>query len=158
VNAKKKRAAGAVAEELAAQQDEYRQLAADFDNFKKRTRRDSEQQAAAQKEAFIGDLLPILDNLERALASTQSTDSAALHQGVTMTLQQLGRLLQQHGIEAVEDVGQPFDPYRHEAVAVRHGPLQPDQIVLEVVQRGYRHGETVFRPAKVVVNDLNHAG
>jgi molecular chaperone GrpE len=143
-------------EELAAQKDDYLRLAADFDNFKKRTRRDAEQQAAAQKEAFIADLLPALDNLERALASAQATDSGALHQGVTMTLQQLGRLLQQHGIEAVEDIGRPFDPHRHEAVSVRHDSRQPDQIVLAVIQRGYCHGEQVFRPAKVIVNDLDH--
>ena len=140
-------------QELSAQKDDYLRLAADFDNFKKRTRRDAEQQAAAQKEAFIGELLPALDNLERALASEQATDSTSLHQGVTMTLQQLGRLLQQNGIEAVEDIGQPFDPHRHEAVSVKHDSHQPDQIVLEVVQRGYCHGEYVFRPAKVIVND-----
>jgi molecular chaperone GrpE len=139
-------------EELAAQKDDYLRLAADFDNFKKRTRRDSEQQAAAQKEAFIGELLPLLDNLERALASEQAADSA-LHHGVTMTLQQLGQLLEQHGIKAVEDIGQPFDPHRHEAVAVRHDSGQSDQIILEVTQRGYCHGDKVFRPAKVIVND-----
>lgn len=140
-------------EELAAQKDDYLRLAADFDNFKKRTRRDTAQQAAAQKEAFIADLLPILDNLERALASEQAADSASLHHGVTMTLQQLGQLLEQHGIKAVEDIGQPFDPHRHEAVSVRHDFHQPDQIVLEVVQRGYCRGDQIFRPAKVIVND-----
>ena len=144
-------------QELAAQQDDYLRLAADFDNFKKRTRRDSEQQAAAQKEAFIGDLLPTLDNLERALASAESTASAQLQQGVTLTLQQLSQLLRDHGIAAVADVGRPFDPYRHEAVSVRHDPSQPDQIVLEVIQRGYCRGDKVFRPAKVVVNDLSQS-
>lgn len=144
-------------EELAAQKEDYLRLAADFDNFKKRTRRDSEQQAAAQKEAFIGDLLPLLDNLERALASEQSASSAHLRQGVTMTLQQLGQLLHCHGIEAVEDVGRPFDPHRHEAVSVRHDPSQPDQIVLEVTRRGYCRGDHVFRPATVIVNDLSHS-
>jgi molecular chaperone GrpE len=142
--------------ELAAQKDSHLRLAADFDNFQKRTRRDSAQQAAAEKDAFIRDLLPILDNLERALASEQSISSESLHQGVTMTLQQMGQLLHRHGIEAVEDLGQPFDPRRHEAVSVRHDPGQPDRIVLEVTQRGYCRGDTVFRPARVVVNDLSH--
>ena len=142
--------------ELAAQKDDYLRLAADFDNFQKRTRRDSEQQAGAEKEAFIRDLLPILDNLERALASGQSTPSEPLHQGVTMTLQQMGQLLHRHGIEAVEDLGRPFDPHRHEAVAVRHDPDQPDWIVLEVIQRGYCRNNQVFRPARVMVNDLSH--
>jgi molecular chaperone GrpE len=107
---------------LAAQKDDYLRLAADFDNFKKRTRRDSEQQAAAEKEAFIRDLLPILDNLERALASEQSISSESLHQGVEMTLQQLGQLLQRHGIEVSRTLAGPFDPHRHEAVSVRHDP------------------------------------
>ena len=66
-------------QEMTAQQDEYLHLAADFENYKKRTRRDSEQQAAAQKEAFISELLPALDNLERALAAPAST-TAQLHQ------------------------------------------------------------------------------
>ena len=75
--------------ELAAQKDDYLRLAADFDNFKKRTRRDSERQAAAEKESFIRDLLPVLDNLERALASEQSVSSEQLHQGVEITMQEL---------------------------------------------------------------------
>ena len=123
--------------ELTAQKDDYMRLTADFDNFIKRTQRDSGQQAAVEKEAFIRDLLPILDNLERAMASDQSSSSEPLHQGVTITLQQVGLLLHRHGIEAVEDMGRPFDPHRHEAVAVRHDPYQPDQLILEVTQRGY---------------------
>ena len=141
--------------ELAAQKADYLRLAADFDNFQKRARRDSDQQAAAEKEAFIRDLLPILDNLERALACEQSISSEPLHQGVTMTLQQMGQLLHRHGIEAVEDLGRPFDPHRHEAVSVRHDPSQPDHVVLEVTQRGYRRGDKVFRPAQAIVNDLS---
>ena len=145
-----------VKKELAEQKEVYLRLAADFDNFKKRTRRDSERQAAAQKEAFIDDLLPVLDNLERALVTEKSISSDPLYQGVKMTLQQLCQLLYRHGIEAVEDVGRPFDPHRHEAISVRHNPNQPDQIILEVAQRGYCRGDKVFRPAKVVVNDLSH--
>jgi molecular chaperone GrpE len=143
--------------DLAAQKDDYLRLAADFDNFKKRTRRDSGQQATVDKEAFIRDLLPILDNLERALASKQSFSSEPFHQGMTMTLQQVGQLLHRHGIEAVEDRGRPFDPLRNEAVSVRHDPCQPDQIILEVTQHGYCRGDKVFRPAKVIVNDLSHS-
>jgi len=142
--------------ELATQKDDYLRLAADFDNFQKRTRRDSEQQAAAEKDAFIRDLLPILDNLERALASEQSISSEPSHQGVAMTLQQVGQLLHRHGVEAVEDMGRPFDPHRHEAVSVRHDPNQPDRSILEVTQRGYCRGDKVFRPAQVIVNDLSY--
>ena len=151
-------------QELATRKADHLRLAADFDNFIKRTRRDSEQQAAAQKEAFIGELLPTVDNLERALASGHSDSSNSLHQGVALTLQQLGRLLQRHGIEAIKSVGEPFDPHRHEAISIRHDPHQPDQIVLAETQCGYTRGDKLFRPAMVIVNDLSdspgdrHAG
>ena len=140
---------------LAAQKSQYLRLAADFENFRKRTRRDSERQAAAAKDAFIHDLLPVLDDLERALASEQTPHvvDMALRQ-----LRQLGQLLRRHGIEAADDVGQPFDPHRHAAVLLRHDPTQPDHVILEVAQRGYCRGDLVFRPAKVIVNDLSPFG
>lgn len=97
------------------------------------------------------------NNPERALASEQSNGSEPLHQGVTMTLQQAGRLLQRHGNEAVEDTGRSFDPHRHEAVSVQHDPYQPDRIVLEVTQRGYACADKVIWPAKVIENDLSHS-
>jgi len=142
-------------EALATQKDGYLRLAADFDNYKKRIRRDSEQQAASGRESFIRDLLPVVDNLERALACGRSSSADSLHQGIEMTLQHLRRLLLHHGIEAAEDVGQPFDPHQHEAISVRNDPLQPDQIILEVAQRGYRRGDKSFRPARVIVNDTD---
>jgi molecular chaperone GrpE len=82
-----------------------------------------------------------------------ATSSAQLHQGVEMTLKLFVGLLQRHGFKSLETLGQPFDPHRHEAVALGHDPQQPDHIVLEVVQRGYCYGDNVFRPAKVIVND-----
>jgi hypothetical protein len=84
----------------------------------------SSADAAAQKEAFIRELLPVIDNLERALGSDVSTSPERLGQGVQMTLQQLTtQLLRHHGIEADESLGRPFDPLYHEAVSVRHDPL-----------------------------------
>jgi molecular chaperone GrpE len=138
--------------ELVAHKERYLRLAADFDNFRKRTTQQTERRAAAQKEAFIRELLPVIDNLERALGSDVSTSPEQLREGVQMTLQQLSQLLRRHGIEPEESLGQPF-----EAVAVRLDPSQPDHIVLETFQRGYRRGNEIFRPAKVVVNDLSHA-
>jgi molecular chaperone GrpE len=140
--------------ELVAERERYLRLAADFDNFRKRTARETERSAAAQKEAFIRDLLPVIDNLERALGSDISTSPAQLRKGVQLTLQQLTQLLRLHGVEPEECLGRPFDPLYHEAVSVRHDPSQPDQVILETFQRGYRRGDVVFRPAKVVVNDL----
>ena len=140
--------------ELATQKDRYLRLAADFDNFRKRTAKETERRAAAQKEAFISELLPVIDNLERALGTDASTSSEQLREGVRMTLQQLHQLLRRHGIEPEESLGKPFDPHYHEAVMTRHDPSQRDRIVLETFQRGYRRGAEVFRPAKVLVNDL----
>jgi molecular chaperone GrpE len=148
---------GALQTELAVQKGRYLRLAADFDNFRKRTARETGRSAAAQKEAFIRELLPVIDNLERALGSDVSTSPEQLRRGVQMTLQQLTQLLRDHGIEADESLGRPFDPRYHEAVSVRHDPSQPDHVILETFQRGYRRGNEVFRPAKVVVNDLSHA-
>jgi len=144
-------------EALAAQKNAYLRLAADFDNYKRRIKRDSEQQAVSEKDSFIRDLLPVLDNLERALACDISVSSKQIRQGVEMTFQHLKGLLRHHGVEATGDVGLPFNPHRHEAIAVRADPNQPDQTILEVAQLGYRRGEKLFRPAKVVVNDTDHS-
>lgn len=143
--------------ELAAERDRCLRLAADFDNYRKRIAQESERSAAAQKKAFIQELLPIIDNLERAVGSDVSTSPEQLLRGVKMTLQQLNRLLHSHGIEPEESVGQPFDPRYHEAVLSRYDPSRPDHIVLETFERGYRHGNECFRPAKVLVNDLGRA-
>ena len=144
----------ALLKDLAEQRDLHLRLAADFDNFKKRSRQESEARAVAQKESFIVELLPVIDNLERALAAGASRNSAQFHQGVEMTLKQLQQLLLQHGVESGEIVGKPFDPHRHEALSQGHDPAQPDHAILEVVQRGYRKGTKIIRPAKVIVNDL----
>ena len=138
---------------VADQKDRYLRLASDFDNFRKRTAQEYESRSAAQKEAFIRELLPVIDNLERALSSDATTEQ--LRNGVRITLQQLNQLLRAHGIEPQESLGLIFDPHRHEAIAARHEPTQPDHSILEVFQRGYHRGDDVFRPAKVIINDLS---
>ena len=141
--------------ELLEQKERYLRLAADFDNFRKRTAQESERRSAAKKEALIHELLPAIDNLERALAVGPNTSFEQLLQGVDMISQQLRGILQQNEVEAEESLGKPFDPLRHEAIGSRRDPSKPDQSVLETVQRGYRRGAEIFRPAKVIVNDLS---
>jgi molecular chaperone GrpE len=141
--------------ELTRQRDLYLRLAADFENFRKRTAQESERRGAAQKEAFMRELLPVIDNLERAVDNANSTPPGQQREGIAMVLEQVHQLLRRHGIESDESRG-TFDPHRHEAVAIRHDPARPDQEILETFQRGYRRGEEIFRPAKVVVNDLSH--
>jgi molecular chaperone GrpE len=144
----------ALLRDLTEQKELHLRLAADFENFKRRSRQESGAQAAAQKASFIVELLPVIDNLERALASGTSLDSSQFRQGVEMTLKQLQQLLRQHGVESDEIVGQPFDPHRHEALSQGHDAAKPDHAILVVLQRGYQQREKVIRAAKVVVNDL----
>ena len=141
-------------ETLAAQQERYLRLAADFDNFRKRTTQETDRRAAAQKEELIRELLPVIDNLERALTVNANASFEQLLEGVNMILQQLRQILRQLNVDSEESLGKPFDPFRHEAIGSRHDPSQPDHTVLEIAQRGYRRGGEVFRTAKVIVNDL----
>ena len=143
--------------DLAVQKDSFLRLAADFENFKRRSRQEAEARAAAQKDALILELLPVTDNLERALGCGLSSDSVQFHQGVEMTLRQLQQLLRQQGVESKEIIGTPYDPHRQEALAQGYDPTQPDRAVLSVLQRGYQRGDKVVRPAKVTVNDLSSA-
>jgi len=137
--------------ELALLKDRFLRLAADFDNFRRRTAQEADRRAASQKESFIHDLLPTLDNFERALDAESSHDQ--LREGLQITLQQLQQLLRKHGVAVDDALGKPFDPHRQEALTTRCDPTQPDGTVLQVFQRGYRHGDEVLRPAKVIVND-----
>lgn len=141
--------------ELASLDDRYRRLAADFDSFRKRTARDADQRAAAQKNAFIRELLPVVDNLERALVAHASTSADQLRRGIEITHRELIQLLHRHGVEPDDPSGLPFDPHRHEAVTMRFDPAQADHLVLDVLQRGYVRGTEIIRPARVVVNDLS---
>jgi molecular chaperone GrpE len=138
--------------ELASQKDIHMRQTADFENFKRRSRDETTARAAAQKESLMQELLPVIDNLERAVAAVAPTDAPQLRQGVEMTLQQLRLLLRQHGVEPEESLGQVFDPRRHEAVSQSHDPAQAAHTILQVFQRGYRKSGQVFRPAKVSVN------
>jgi molecular chaperone GrpE len=142
--------AEALAERDAAKEQLLR-VAAEFDNYRKRTAREAVQLRQTAAANLLRDLLPVLDNLERALEHT-ADKSDGLAQGVDMILKQLKDLLSGAGAEPIGAVGQPFDPQVHEALA--HQPSDahpPDTVVLEY-QRGYRLGDQVLRAAKVVVS------
>lgn len=141
-------------ERLAAGHENYLRLAADFENFKKRTARESERRALALKDAFIRDVLPVIDNLERALARDSQSPNIGLQEGVKLTLQQLMTVLQKHALDPELPLGQPFDPHRHEAVGVRRNPAFANGAILEIWQRGWHRRGEVFRHAKVIVNNL----
>jgi molecular chaperone GrpE len=143
-----------VQNELAEWKERCLRLAAEFDNFKRRTAREDAQRAAEQKNALVRDLLPVVDNLERALGGGPAQSLVKLRDGIGLTLRQLTGVLNQHGFTSRDDRGQPFDPQFHEAVGVRTEPTHTDQVILDVWQRGWLRGKELFRPAKVVVNDL----
>ena len=143
--------AAEVAEQLEAERERYLRLAADFDNHRKRVNRDLERRAASQKEALVRDLLPAIDNLERALGAKAGED---LREGVRMIYQQILEVLKRHGFEPREDLGQPFDGRFHDGIAVGFRPDMPELSVIEILERGWMRGRELFRPAKVLVNRL----
>ena len=139
---------------LAAERDEYLQLAqraqADFENYRKRAAKDMAAAGARAKVGLVRDLLPVIDNLERALASADG--DSALAQGVRLVLSDLNGVLAREGVSTLEPDGEQFDPTFHEALSTRSEDGAEAGVVLDVVEKGYRLGDTVIRPARVVVS------
>jgi molecular chaperone GrpE len=137
-----------------AERDEYLELArrtqADFENYRKRTAKDVAAAGTRAKLGLVRDLLPVVDNLERALESAESDDGLA--EGVRLVLSDLHGVLAREGVEAVEPAGERFDPTVHEALSTRSEDGAEPGLVLDVVQKGYRMSDTVIRPARVVVS------
>jgi molecular chaperone GrpE len=138
--------------EAARLKDQLLRLAADFDNFKKRSRRELADMAKVSREDVLRELLPVFDNLERATShATQATDVKALTEGISMVTRQFLDTLGKLGIERIASVGLPFDPAVHEAVQHLETADVPAGSVAMELQAGYRMGERVLRPAMVVV-------
>jgi len=137
-----------------AKRDEYlddlRRLAADFDNYRKRALRDQQLVVSRAGARVIAKLLPVLDDLERALEAAEAHDEANVLDGVRMTKDALAGVLVSEGVEEIPTDGQ-FDPHLHEALMTQPVEAAGSGAVVEVVQRGYRLGEVVVRPARVVV-------
>ncbi len=143
-------------EQARRQADEYladlRRVAADFDNFRKRVARDAEDQSRRAIEGIMGELLPVLDNLERALEASEHHEEAKVAEGVSLVRQQLAEVLHRRGLDPIEaEPGDAFNPHVHEALS--HQPSdQPEGTIAVVWQRGYRLGSKVVRAARVVVS------
>lgn len=125
-------------------------LRADFDNYRKRTLREAEQTRKTAAEGLIRELFPVMDNLDRALAHASGT-AGPLEQGVAMVLQQLRDVLAARGVERIIAAGKPFDPAVHEALSQIPSD-QPEGVVIQEYECGYRIGDYVLRPAKVIVS------
>ena len=139
---------------LAAERDEYldllQRVQADFENYRKRAARDQERLVAHAHERLVRELLPVLDDLERALEAAERHEEAQLVDGVKLVEKALRSALAKEGLReiATDDV---FDPHVHEAVLAKPGDGAEPGSVLEVVQRGYSLGDKVVRPARVIV-------
>ena len=133
--------------------NQYLRLAADFDNFRKRGAQEREALLRYGAHSTLERILPVVDNLERAFQSlSETSDSKVLFQSFTMLHQQLLEAIKHAGVTPIDDVGQPFDPERHEAVSQQESAEYPDNAVLQVYQKGYLLHDKVIRPAQVVVS------
>jgi molecular chaperone GrpE len=130
--------------------DQFLRLAADFENFKRRTCKERESVVALANERFAIDFLEVVDNFDRALKS----DDSHLREGLEQIRQLLGATLQHHGIMPIDSLNKPFNPKEHEAIA--HIPSgEPEGTVIDEVAKGYKMNEKVIRPAKVAVSKGN---
>lgn len=136
--------------DAAAQQEErYLRLAAEYDNYRKRTTKEKESAWTSAKRETTKAFLPVYDNLERALK--QETADEALRKGVEMTMTQMKKVLSDLGIEEIPALGQPFDANLHSAVQHVEDPELGENVVKEVYQTGFKLGDSVIRYAMVVV-------
>jgi molecular chaperone GrpE len=140
--------------EVEREREEYlndlKRVAADFENYRKRVARDQEGLVARAHERLVKELLPVLDDLERALEAAAQHEEAKLEEGVRLVHRELVEALAREGLVEVETDGQ-FDPHVHEALLSQPSE-QEDGSVIEVLQKGYRLGDRVLRPARVVVS------
>ena len=139
-----------VAEAQPARDDSYLRLAADFDNYRKRVVREQADLSRRANERLLNELLPVIDDLERALEAAAAHEEATLEQGVRLVHRSLSGLLERHGLSEIEADG-AFDPHVHEALLTQPTEGAEQGSVVQVLQKGYRLGDRVLRPARVIV-------
>jgi len=130
--------------------DRLRRTAADFDNFRKRAARDQENLVARAHERLMKALLPVVDDLERALVAASEHEEAQLEEGVRLVARSLRDALEREGLQEIETDG-AFDPHVHEALLSQPSEAEEGSVI-EVLQKGYRLGDRVLRPARVVIS------
>jgi molecular chaperone GrpE len=143
--------------EAKRERDEYLELAqrtrADFENYRKRVARETSEALARGKAELARELLPVIDNLERALQAGQDASAhESLARGVALVLDELRSRLQSAGVEAFDPTGERFDPQLHEAISTRPEEGTDPGVVVETLEKGYRLNGQVLRPARVVVS------
>jgi molecular chaperone GrpE len=130
--------------------DDLKRVVAEFDNYRKRVARDQQSLAARAHERLVKELLPVLDDLERALQAAAEHEEAKLEEGVRLVHRELQEALAKEGLVEIETNGH-FDPHVHEALLSQPSD-KDDGAILEVLQKGYRLGDRVVRPARVVIS------
>lgn len=141
--------------ELDESKDRVLRLAAELENYRKRMNRQREDDLRYANAQLIRDMLPVLDNMQRAIeAAEKSQDSAGLLQGFQMVVQLMQSVLKQHHCEMIDALHQPFDPHLHQAVCQQDSAEFPAGTVLAVVQDGYKLHDRVVRPSQVIVSKI----
>lgn len=139
---------------LEAERDEYlndlQRVAAEFENYRKRAAREQADFATRATERLVKELLPVLDDLERALEAAAAHEEAKLEEGVQLVQRALAAALKREGLVEIATEG-PFDPHVHEALLSQPAEGAEPGTVLQVLQKGYRLGDRVLRPARVIV-------
>lgn len=139
--------------QLEEEQNKYLRLLADYDNFK-RAKKDQELAKQFRSQSLLTDLLPVMDNFDRALAvETKSEESASLLKGLEMVKKSLADAVASEGLEEIKAVGEPFDPHFHQAVMQESDADSEPGTVLQELQKGYTLNGRVLRPAMVKVNE-----
>jgi len=141
-------------EEATNSHDRLLRATAEFDNYKKRSQREITEFRKFANESLIKDLLPVMDNLERAIESSATDDKAnkGILEGVEMTLNEIYKVLEKFNLKPLESDGKPFDPNFHQAVLQEETDKYPENTVLKVMQKGYILHDRLIRPAMVVVS------
>lgn len=137
--------------QVSQHRDQLLRAAAELENIRKRAARDVEQAHRYALEKFAQELLPVRDSLELAVASAATADAASLAAGQDATLKLLARAFEKFAINGIEPAGEPFDPQKHEAMAMQDAPAAEPDSVLQVVQKGYELNGRLLRPARVIV-------
>jgi molecular chaperone GrpE len=142
---------GALRNERDALQDRLLRIAAEFDNYRKRIERERREQADAAAESLLKDLLPIVDDLERALQAPAGGDAEAYRAGVELIQRQMLELLRRRGVTPIETAGVHFDPRLHQAVSQEQSDSHREGEIIEEFRRGYMLGDRLLRAAMVKV-------
>lgn len=139
--------------EAAEMRDKYLRLQAEWDNYRKRTASEREQEKIRASEKLVKDLIPVIDDLERAIDhAKQSGEGGTLTEGVEAVLNKCLQIFSKHKVEQIAALGEPFDPMKHQAVGTQPDDTVPEETVVNVYQKGYQMGERVLRPAMVVTS------